>query len=263
VPEPDLIAALRALVEAHPTPDPNTGDREPIYYFIHSGGGTLQHHALADPGPKVDQALLEEMHLEGVLDIDYREHTWALTPTPQGRRLIEQHDRVEDREPVAEVEPIAEALVAQSVSANKLAWPAVRPVLAAIRAYWEAGGFSPYGVQVPALLEALPEEHLGLFGVTIRRLVEAGYLNETPGLSANGIPAEVSITERAHTVLDGWPGAPPDELVQNLLAVLTAAIAEESDPARKTRLQRLAGTIREVGVDAAGEILVKVLMGGI
>ncbi len=261
VPELDILVALRAFVDAHPKPHPGTGGREPIYYFMHSGGGTLQHHALPDP-PKVDQALLEEMHLEGLLDIDYREHTWALTPTPQGRRLIEQHDRVENREPVADVGPIAVALSAQADSDNKLAWPAVRPVLAAIRGYWESGGFSQYGVQVPALLEALPEEHLGLFRVTIRGLVEAGYLNETASLSANDMPAEVAITERAHALLDGWPGAPPDELVQNPLAVLATAISEEPDPVKKSRLERLAGTIRDVGVDAAGEILGKVLMGG-
>ncbi len=263
VPGPDLIAALRAFVDAHPTPHPGTGDREPIYYFIHSGGGTLQHHALLDPAPKVDQALLEEMHLAGLLDIDYSQGTWALTPTPEGRKLIEYLDRVDNREPVADVAPIAEALAAQADSPNKLAWPAVRPVLAAIRVYWEAGGFSQHGVQTPALLDALPDEHQGLFGVTMRRLVEGGYLYETPGLAANGIPAEVAITERAHTVLDGWPGAPPDELVQNLLAVLAAAIAEEPDPASKSRLERLAGTIRDVGVEAAGDILVRVMMGGL
>jgi hypothetical protein len=257
------MVALRAFVDAHPTPHPNTGNREPIYYFRGSGSGSLQHHALVDPPPKVDEALLEEMRVAGVLDIDYTNGMWALTPTQEGRRLIADLDRIESREPVADVSPLAAALSAQAESDNKLAWPSVRPVLAAIRGYWEAGGFSEHGVQLPAILEALPDKHLGLFGVTIRGLVEAGYLNETSGLSAGGMPAEVALTERAHAVLDGWPGAPPVELGENLLAVLAKAIAEEPDPAKKSRLQRLAGTIRDVGVDAAGDILVRVLMGGV
>ena len=76
------------------------------------------------------------------------------------------------------------------------------------------------------------------------------------------MPAEVAITERAHTVLDAWPGAAPDELVENILAVLAAAIATEADPVRKRRLERLAGTIKEVGVEITAEVVSKVLLGG-
>ena len=73
----------------------------------------------------------------------------------------------------------------------------------------------------------------------------------------------MTITEKAHTVLDGWPGAAPEELVENLLTVLTVAAADETDPARKRRLERLAKTIREVGISVTSEVIAKVLTGGL
>ncbi|MEK6275535.1 MAG: hypothetical protein AABM30_09375 [Actinomycetota bacterium] len=259
----DLLATLRAFVKAHAQPHPSTEDREPIFYFIHSGGGTLQHHALDDPPPKVDEALLEEMRDLGVIDIDYSQGTWKLTPTPEGRRTVEAQDRIESRGPIADITPLAAAVSAQANSANKLAWPAVRPVLAELRSYWEAGGFSSHGIQLPALANVLPEEHQPLFSATVRSLVDGDYLRPTNDFSAFEMPAEVVLTTRAHTVLDGWPGAAPDELFENLVAVLAAAIASEPDPVRKKRLERLAGTIKEVGVEVTAEVVSKVLLGGV
>ncbi len=270
--EPNELNVLRAFVEAHAQPHPNTGGREPIMYLRHLGGSSLEHHALAERPPGVDEALLEDMQAKNFISIDYREHNWNITPTSFGRAVIEENDRIESRDLIAEVEPLVEALSFQAQAENPLAWPAVRPVLAALRTYWQRGGFSQHGIQLLALREALPDEHGALFAATIRALVDGGYLAPAGVLGglitdASGgvseIPGEVALTEKAHTILDGWPGAAPEELVENLLAVLAVAAADESDPARKRRLERLAETIREVGVSITSEVIAKVVTGGI
>ena len=231
-------------------------------YLKFAGGSGLNHHALADP-PAVDDALLEELSSQGYLDIDYREHNWNLTPTASARSLVEQHQRILDLEPVADLQPVLDAVAEQAGSSNKLAWPAVRPVLGALRTYWEAGGFSPHGVAIPAVLAALPEEHEGLFIATMRALVGGDYLLRMTDLSANDMPAEVAFSDRAHSVLDGWPGASPDELVENLLAVVAAMAAAETEPSRKRRLEGLAETVRELGVATAGDVLARAFTGGL
>jgi hypothetical protein len=256
------LVVLAAFVEAHATPLPRGGGREPIMYFRHFGGTELQHHALAEVHD-VDDALLEELHMQGYLDIDYREHNWNLTPTAACRQLVEQHQRILSLDPVADPQPVLDALAAQAESDNKLAWPAVRPVLAALRAYWEAGGFSPHGVQLPALLKVVPEEHEGLFIATVRALVGGDYLLATTDLIANEVPAEVAFSDRAHAVVDGWPGAAPDELVENLLAVVVAAASSEKDPTRKRRLEGLVESVRELGVATAGDLLARAFAGGL
>jgi hypothetical protein len=53
------------------------------------------------------------------------------------------------------------------------------------------------------------------------------------------VPAEVALTERAHSVLDGWPGATPFDLAENLMAVLKDELASETDPTQRGRLERL------------------------
>lgn len=259
---PDPLVVLAALVAAHSEPQSTTGTRLPIMYVKHLGGQHLDHHALADP-PAVDDAVLEELSAQGYLDIDYRQHNWNLTPTAEGRQVVEQHQRVLTLEPVADVQPLLDAIAAQAESSNKLAWPAVRPVLGSLRSYWEAGGFRPHGVALPAILAALPEQHEGLFVATVRALVGGDYLLRLTDLSANDMPAEVAFSDRAHAVLDGWPGAAPAELVENLLAVLAATAASEPDPARKRRLEGFAETVRELGVAAAGDVLARAFTGGL
>ena len=102
----------------------------------------------------------------------------------------------------------------------------MQPVLAALRDYWEGGGFSPHGIQLAAVIAALPDERERMFSATIRALVENDYLRQHGRYGVNDVPAAVELTERAYSVLDGWPGASPDELV-NKLTVLTAAAAAE------------------------------------
>jgi hypothetical protein len=63
-------------------------------------------------------------------------------------------------------------------------------------------------------------------------------------------------------VLDGWPGAAPAELVENLLAVLIEQAQGEADVTRKRRLERLIEAVKELGVSTASEVISKVITGG-
>jgi|SRR5581483_2348201 len=269
--EQNEVDVLRALVEAHSQRHPNTGDREPIMFLRHLGGSHIQHHGWAEPPSGIDEALLEDMHAKGLITIDYREHNWNITPTEFGRAVVDESERIANRQPVADLKQLITAVEAQNQAPNPLAWPAVRPVLAAMRTYWQQGGFSKHGIQLPALGEALPDEQRALFAATIRALIQGEYLAQTGQLATSvaddsgrisQLPGEVAFTEKAHSILDGWPGAAPEELVENLLAVVAAKAAEESDPGRKRRLETLYETIRELGVSVTSEVIAKVLTGG-
>lgn len=261
---PGKIELLRAFVEAHEVPLERTGTREPILYLKYLGGADLQHHAFeAEPFATVDDALLEEMHGDRLIDIDYRENSWLIVPTPEGRSVIEAVDRVESLTPVAEVGSIVEAISAQSESSNKLAWPMVRPVLLGIKRYWEEGGFSEHGVALAPLVNSIPEDQRPLFSATVRSLNKAAYLRPTTELAIEGIPAEVDITDKAHAVLDGWPGAAPEDLFENLVAVLRSEMETTASPQQKKKLEKVLESVREVGVATVGEVLAKVATGGI
>jgi hypothetical protein len=131
----------------------------------------------------------------------------------------------------------------------------------ALRNYWVAGGLSPHGIQLRPLLIAVPAEHGELFTGTLPALVEGEYLRPASGQSLNGLPSEVALTDRARNVLDGWPGAAPEELVENLLAILAEGAHAEPDPARKRRLEKVGETVKDLGVSTASEILSKVVLG--
>jgi hypothetical protein len=253
---------LRVLVEAHGEVHSRTGDREPIMYLRHIGGASLNHHALPEELPRCDDTDLEELHAAGLISIDYREHNWDVVPTPEGRAIVEQHKRVEALVLPTAVDDLLQALRAQSEKSNKFGWSAVRPVLAALRDYWERDGFPEHGIAVSTLAAALPEVERALFTATINALLENAYLRSASPLRIGGVPAEVVLTERTYEVLDGWPGAAPEELVANLLAVLARAAESEADPVRRSKLERLAETVREVGVSMADEVLAKVMTGG-
>jgi hypothetical protein len=258
--EPDQMTVLRLLVKAHAQPTEGSIVRSPIYYNPGSRSSTLQHHALPDP-PPVDDHMLEELSDTGAIDIDYGGNLWKLTPTRLGREMVEQLERIEGRVLGLDVAPLVEAISAQADSDNKLAWPVVRPVLASLRGLWEEGGFSPNGVQLPHVADELPDDQRQLFAATVRELIDSEYLQARPGLAINGLPAEVVMTDRTRVYLDAWPGAEPSELAENFLAVLTAAIAAETDPERKGRLERFAGAVRELGVAVTADVLAQLMLG--
>jgi hypothetical protein len=260
-PELDHLALLRALVEAHANLYGDPPSRRSIMWIRVAAGDVLQHPALTDL-PPFDEALIEELHGQGLIDIDYHERSRSIVPTPAGRRVVEVYDRTRSDEPVADTTAFVAAVGSQAQAANKLAWPAVRPVLAALRDYWMSGGFSVDGIQMRALLVAVPSEQHGVFVATIRASVSDGYLEPTAaGLSISGIPAEVILTDHARVVLDGWPGAQPQDLAENLLAVLEERAEQETDPVRKSRLRQVGQTIREIGIPVIGEVLARVAAG--
>jgi hypothetical protein len=270
--EPDELEILRAFVEAHAQRHPNTGDREPIMFIRTLGGSHIQHHAWDEPPVGVDETILEDMFLKGLITIDYREHSWNIAPTRDGRSAVEESDRIMSREPLADANPLVRAVAAQNDATNPLAWPAVRPVLAAIRFYWQQAGFPPDGIPLLGLGQALPDSQLPLFAATVRTLIESEYLDQTGQLSTSlrsddgrisTLPGEVRLTKKAHSILDGWPGAAPEDLVENLLAVIATTAEQEPDPTRKRRLETLYETIREVGVSVTSDVIAKVLTGGL
>lgn len=188
--------------------------------------------------------------------------TLVLAPSITGRQVIEDIERASDTQLSADVDELLEAMEFQARSENKLAWPAVRPVLVAFRRYWEASGFPATGIALPPLFAAIPEGTDGRFSATVRSFVTNGYLDGAAAIKVHDLPAFVTFTDRAFAVLDGWPGASDQELVNNLLAVLAERAANESDAEKKKRFERLGETVRELGVSTAGDVLAKVLMGG-
>ena len=93
---PDSIALLRAIVDAHAQGSPSDGRREPVLCLHWQGGSALQHqHTVPEGGwPDFDDALLEELRSQGLLDIGgWGADVWELTPTELGRTTVEQHDR--------------------------------------------------------------------------------------------------------------------------------------------------------------------------
>jgi hypothetical protein len=101
----------------------------------------LSHHALGDEPPTVDDALMEEMHAKGLIDIDYRANNWNITPTPLGRQVVEEQERSRTDQPAGDVAVLTAAFARQSEASNPLAWPAVRPVLEALREQWKDAGY--------------------------------------------------------------------------------------------------------------------------
>jgi hypothetical protein len=259
---PDTIALLAALVHAHDQP---TGDgrREPILFVQLLGGPVLQHPGLTrETLPPYDEAALNELRAQGLISWTGSGGSYQITPTPAGRNTVAALERIRNEEPVADLAPPLAAVAVQAGAANALAWPAVRPVLQSLSDYWASGGYSSHGIQLAALRSACPDERIGLLAATIRALVEGGYLESVGGLEFLDMPAEAKLTDRARAVLDGWPGAEPADLVENLLAVLAERAQAEPDPSQKRRLQVVLDTLKELGVSVTSELLAKVITGG-
>lgn len=262
---PTATEALIVFVDAHEIPHPNTGHREPILFIQTMGGGGIQHHGIPQEStPEVDEALIEEMHSDGTISIDYNSGgSLSITPTALGRQLAKEHKRVTGSDSSGNFDGVLAAIAEQHTAAAKLAWPAVRPFLSALRDHWEAEGLSPHGISLIALFKVTPDEHDDLALATLRALLADGYLRPTSAMAWGDppMPAEVQFTDRSRQALDGWPGADPPDLVANLLAVLAEEAAAEPDDARKRRLLRVAETVRELGVDIAGNVLSQVITG--
>lgn len=257
------LELLSSLVSAHARVLPDSHHRESITVFRRWGRAELQHHGFGDTEPPpADDAALEELHSQGLISIEYHQNNWSVTPTKLGRHIAEELGRAHDEQPKADLTVLAEALEHQARAENKLAWASVRPVLAALRRYWEEAGFPAEGIGTMPLLTSVPDGTEAQFQATIRSLIASGFLGAATDIELQDIPAFVAVTERTHAVLDGWPGATSQELVENLLAVLAERAATEPDGEQRRRLERVRDTVRELGVSTASEVLAKVLTGG-
>ncbi len=125
-----------------------------------------------------------------------------ITPTPKGRLAVEQYEHSQVTDAVADVGPFLHAVRAQAETEDKLNWAGVRLVC---RRFGVTGSprASPRGIMLGPLLAAVPDDKEALVMATIRALIESGYLTATGVLGLNGLPAELGLTDRARTVLDG------------------------------------------------------------
>jgi hypothetical protein len=212
--------------------------------------------------PPYDEAALNELRSQGLITWTGSGGSYQVTPTQAGREAVAALERIRNEEPVADLAPVLAALAGQAAAANALAWPAVRPVLQSLSDYWATAGYSPHGIQLTAIRSACHNGHVGLFAATVRALAEGGYLEQVGALGFPDMPAEVRLTDRARAVLDGWPGAEPADLVENLLAVLAERAQREPDPSQKRHLQVVLETLKELGVSVTSEVLAKVISGG-
>ena len=257
---PNELDVLRALVTAHDQRHPRTGDREPIMFLRAMGGSHIGHHALANLPEGVDEAMLEDMHGKGLISIDYRQHNWNITPTAYARQIIDESNRINRDEPTTDLSELLRRNHNPGTGGESIALARCSPghrraeeLLGGERilATWSA---------VTTCGLAIPDEQQGLFAATIRALIQGAYLAATgslamvmsdEGVTLGQLPGEVVVTDKAYEILDGWPGAAPEELVENLLAVIASAAASKPDPSRKRRLETLGATIRETGVAIA------------
>jgi hypothetical protein len=259
----ESLRLLTELVEAYQKPHPATKAREPIFFFRVAGGSHLQHHGLGDAERSISDADLEELAYGGLLDIDYGRGTWKLVPTPAGRQVVAHYAAATDTTLAGSVEAFLEVAETLHDSANPLAWDHGRPLLRALRDYWEEAGLPAEGIRLRPLIHALPEDHFGRTAALLRRLVASGYLDAASDVELQtGIPAVAALGPRSFELLDGWPSTDPSQLYERLLEAINAEAASTDDAGKKRVLQRLGESVREIGVSTAGEILAKVVTGG-
>ena len=260
---------LRAFVQAHAQPHPNTRDREPLMFIQNIGGSSIEHHAIDTSLEGVDEAFLEDMHGKGFISIDYREHSWNITPTEFGRNTVAESERVFSTDAVADVEPFQLALANQADSGNPLGRPPFAPCSRRSVDTGRRGGSpstassSPPSPRLSPMISCHSSQRP--YGSSSEAVpADRGHAcggHRGRRRPHNAPPRRIAITEKAHAVLDGWPGPRPEELVENLLAAIAVAAADEPDQARKRGLERLGETIGELGVSVTSEVIAKVADG--
>jgi hypothetical protein len=107
--------------------------------------------------PNIDEATVDELWRASLIRCEHiGPGSTLIHPLSDGRAMAEDCGRNESDVPAADLSQLLAAVDAQADSASRLAWPAVRPVLVALRDYWEAAGFSAHGIQLRPILTARP-----------------------------------------------------------------------------------------------------------
>lgn len=91
----------------------------------------------------------------------------------------------------------------------------------------------------------------------VRRLIDEGYIpGELKPLFSGGdvrpwYLTEARLTGKGARAVEIWPG------VDDVLAVLSRLAETETDPEKRSKFQRLASTVKDVGIQVVSEVLVK------
>lgn len=252
------LKLLRTLVEAYEQRD-DSGMREKFYVFSVSGGAMIQHRTLNE---RVDETLIDELQLKGLLDIDYSGSgsTKIVVPTARARELIGQLETAFPEH--IQADALADAVSDALASDDPLAWDHGLAVLKAVDATWRAGGYEPTGVPIAALVSELEDGQQAVAKALMRSLLAGDYIRESSDLGAADLPALATLTDRARGALGGWPSQDPQVLAQALVSALDRAAQHEADPVKKRRLMAVGETLRELGVATASEVVSKVLVSG-
>jgi hypothetical protein len=260
----DALDLLALIVDAFNEPNPGTSTREPLDFFRSFGGSRLQHHALTEHFDQpVGETDVEELSDAGFLSIEYGHGNWRLTPTAEGRAIVEDFRLAQDTELTASAERFLKAAAEQSEASNPLAWIHVRELLIGLRDHWQAAGFPATGIRLSPLLHALPSEHDDTANAGLRALMADDYLlPQTDIALSSGIPALMSLTPKAFQALDGWPSESPRKLYEHLIAAIEEQQRATTDPERNCRLAKAAESLRELGVSTASGVLTTFITGG-
>lgn len=252
---------LAAFVQAYDVPAGDRG-RQPAMFLRTMGGLHFQHHGFGEEGPPpFDESVLALLRNQGLIEIEYHQNSQSISPSARGQEVAAEWERVQAAEAVADTAGVAAAVEALAEAESPTAWVGVRPVLAALRRYWVDGGLPADGIILRPIVSGIPAESQELFVATINMLVESEYLRSMGALTFADMPAAVALTDRARTQLDGWPGASPEDLVENLVAVISEQARQEPNSTKRRRLQAIVEAFRELGIQTASEIVSKAIMG--
>lgn len=136
-----------------------------------------------------------------------------------------------------------------------------RLILEAVREAEEAGEN-----MASAASKAVPDLPFPLYARTIESLVEAGYLGAIVKRRGDGEPY-LALVQRllpeGRRAVGQWPGSDP---AVELERVLTDVLDRESDPDRRTRIERLKTAVSDSGKDVITGVLTelakRVTLGG-
>ena len=87
---------------------------------------------------------------------------------------------------------------------------------------------------------------------SIQRLVNAGMLDGQPVLSGDWVVK--GVTERGLRESGVWP-APADQVAAQLIAALTQAAEDESEPEKRSKLRGAAASVAGIGKDVLTEVI--------
>jgi hypothetical protein len=135
-----------------------------------------------------------------------------------------------------------------------------------ILAYVSRTDFDYEHVTVGELAEAISVDVRSV-ATELRRLLEGGYLGGelaeyvvAPGGEGCWRMVGTRLTEKGSRAVGPWP---PDELYQALVQVLDRQIESAADEGERSKLLRLKGVVRDMGVATMSGVLAELLASGV